>query len=111
MLGEQGRAIVVIAGVARHDKRIALSWQGCNHIAEGHVGEPSCAVVSGLARPHSVAGDARVAFAATGALPRVIPHGEDSACGADRNVRLPLGTGSGIGVQFKWGAESNAAVS
>ena len=73
---------------------------GETHIAEGHVGEPSRAVVGGLTCPHLVARNARVTSGAGGATARVIPHREDSATRADRDVRLPLRTGRGIGVQF-----------
>ena len=104
------RAIVVVARVARHDVRVALSWQGAHHVRKRIVSQPGHAVVVGLARPHPVAGDARVTFGATGALARVVPRGEEGACVADRKVRLPLRTGSGISVQLKWGTEGNATV-
>src|SRR5437667_7120240 len=111
MLGKNGRPIVVIARVARHNKRIALSWQWCDHIAEGHIGEPGCAIVSRLARPHPVAGDARVTLGATGALAPVIPHGENGATRANRNVRLPLRTGRGIAVQLERRTKGYTAIS
>ena len=84
--------------------------EGADYVAEGHVGEPSRTVVGGLARPHPVARDAWVTFGAAGALARVIPRGEESASGADRNVRLPLRTGRGIGVQFERRAKGHTAI-
>ena len=75
-------------------------------------GQPSHAVIVGLARPHPVTRRSWVTIlaVAVGALTCVIPCREESAAWADRKVRLPLGTGSGISVQFQWGAEGNAAV-
>src|SRR2546423_465658 len=110
MAGCQRRAIVVIARVARHNKRIALSGQRTHHIAEGHVRKPGRAVVSGLARPHPVTGPGRVAFAATGALAPIIPSGKHSASGANRNIRLPLRTRRGIAIQFEWRAKGYATI-
>src|SRR6185312_7668905 len=48
---------------------------------------------------------------ATGTLSRVIPYRKNSATGANRNVRLPLRTGRGIGVQLERRTERNTAVS
>src|SRR3954454_150346 len=98
MAGGQRRAVVVVTRVTRHDKRIALSRQWTHHIAEGQVREPGRAVIGGLAPPHPVTGDPRVALAATGALPRVIPHREHSATGTNRKVGLPLRTRGGIAI-------------
>src|SRR5882757_1301819 len=110
MLGKQCRAIVVVARVACDNVRVALSWKWCNHIAEIHIGKPGCAVIGGLASPHPVARNSRVTLGATGALARVIPHGENSATGTDRDVRLPLRTRSGICVQLERRAKGHTAV-
>src|SRR5262249_33650615 len=96
----QRRGVVVVARIACYDAGVRLTGQGCHRIAEGHVGEPSCAVVGGLAPEHLVALNGRAALYAAGTPARVIPHRKDSTTRADRNVRLPLRAASAIGVQF-----------
>ena len=58
-----------------------------------------------------VARNGRVTLLAVGAPARVIPHREESATRADREIGLPLRAGSGIGVQLQRRAKGYAAVS
>src|SRR4249919_4242628 len=110
MLGLQRRAVVVVPRIRGLDVGITLRWQRTDHIRKHIVRQPCQAVIVGLARPHPVAGDAWVAFRASGALSRVIPCRQEGAGWAHRKVSLPLRPGSGITVQLKWGAKGNAAV-
>ena len=97
---DQCRGVVVVARIFRYDAWVRLAGKGAHYVAERHVGEPSNTVVGGLAPPHLVARNGRVALLAVGTPARVIPHRKDSATRADRDVRLPLRAGSAIGVQF-----------
>src|SRR5919109_2940448 len=112
MLGQQRGAVVVVANVAPHDKRITLGWQRTDYVRERIVRQPGHAVVVGLARPHPVTrrGWVTILAVAVGALTCVIPCREQGAGWADRKVRLPLRPVRGVGVQLKWRTEGNAAV-
>src|SRR5439155_4305757 len=74
------------------------------------VSQPGDTVVGGLPPPHPVTRNRRVTLDAACTFACVIPHREDSATRADRQVRLPLRTGSGIGVQLERRTEGHAAV-
>ena len=82
--------IVIIACIGRLNTRVGLRRQRANQIRERLVRQPTHAVVGGPARPHSVTGNGGITTSAAGTLARVIPYGENSATGADRQVRLPL---------------------
>src|SRR5437773_979581 len=88
VVGGQCRTVVVVARIAVYDAGVGLAGQRGDYVAERHVGEPSCAVVGGLAPPHLVARNARVALLAVGTSACVIPHREESTTRADRDVRL-----------------------
>ncbi len=110
MLGEDRRAVVVVARIFRDDAWVRLAGQRGDYVGERIVSQPGQAVVVGLARPHSVTRNRRVALGAGGGLARVVPHREEGASRADRKVGLPLRTGSSIGVQFEWRAKGHATV-
>src|SRR6266508_2195516 len=62
---------------------------------------------------HLVAGGARARWLTTGRYSRclVVPHGEERACFADRQVRLPLRLGGlGVAVELEGGTEGHAAI-
>ena len=99
MLDEYCRAVVVVAGVAKHDIRVLLPRQGTNYVRKHIVRQPALTIVVRLARPHPVTGSVRVTLCAGGALARVIPRRQQSAGRADRQVRLPLRAGTAVGVQ------------
>src|SRR5262249_461031 len=80
---DQGRSVVVVARIAVHDPWVGLGGQRGDYVAERHVGEPGNTVVSGLASPHLVARNARVALLAVGTSTCVIPHCEQSVTRAD----------------------------
>src|SRR5205814_1531845 len=80
---------------------LALPRQRRDYVRERIVRQPSHTVVVGLARPHLVAGNGRVAGSAGSAFTRVIPRREEAAAWADREVRLPLWAGGGITVQLE----------
>src|SRR5581483_1597305 len=63
------------------------------------------------ARPHPVTGHRRVAHRAAGALPRVIPGGQQRPAGTYGNVGLPLRTRRGVGVQLQRRPKGKAPVS
>ena len=111
MLGEQRGAVVIIARVITKDVRVLFRRQGADYVRKLHVALPGRAAVVGLVRPHPVARNSRVALRAAGALPRVIPDSQEGASRADRKVRLPLRTGSGIGVQLDRRAKGETTVS
>ena len=103
------RAVIVVARVTVHDIWIELGWQGTDHVGERHVRSPGHSVVDGLASPHPITLRVRACDAAY-RLSRIVPHGEEPAIRAHRDVRLPLGTSGGVRVQLKWGAERCTAV-
>jgi hypothetical protein len=84
MLGEDCGAVVVIAGIGRHDARVDLGGEWADYVRERHVSQPGRTVVGGLACPHPVTGDCWVTIGTAGALACVVPHGEEGATGADR---------------------------
>jgi hypothetical protein len=110
VLGEDRRAVVVVARVGCLDVPVRLTRERANYVGERIVRQPTHAVVIGLAREHPVARNRRVALGAARALARVVPSGEEGTCVTDRNVRLPLRTGGSIGVQLERRAESHATV-
>src|SRR6266576_6439614 len=114
MLGQNGRAIVVVAYIKRLDARIGLQRQRAVYVRERIWRHPGCTIVVRLARVHSVARRAWTGRLTTGCYARrfVVPSGQERASFADRKVRLPLGLGRvGIGVQLDRRAEGNAAIS
>src|SRR5437870_5917694 len=104
MFAGDRRAIVEGAHV-RDEARVVLSWQRANHIREHIVRQPSHTVVGGLACPHPVTRNGWVTTCAAGALACVIPHGENGAARADRQIGLPIRTSSGISVNFSGGVK------
>ena len=111
MLGEDSRAIVVIAYINAYDARVGLAAAGARNVRERIRRQPGYAIVVGLARAHLVAGGAG-ATAGNWPLSRclVIPGREEGAPVANRKVRLPLRLGVvGIGVQLERRAEGHAA--
>ena len=110
MLGEQRRAVVVVARIGRLDTVVWLRRQRGDYVREHIVRQPCHTVVVGLARPHPVTGDASVTNLAVGALARVIPCRPERAGRADREVGLPLRTVRGIGVQLHRRAKGHTAV-
>src|SRR5438270_768644 len=110
MLGGYRRAVVVVACVGRLDPRVRLFRQRGDHVRKHVVRQPASAVVVGLARPHPVTRSAWVACNAVCALARVIPRRQESASRADRKVRLPLRTGTAVGVQHERRAEGHTTI-
>src|SRR5205809_1062224 len=110
MLGEYRRAVVIVAHIAVYDPWVELRRQGGDYIREHVVRQPTQAVVVGLARPHPVTRRVGTWRTATPGLSRVIPHRKQRPSRADRKVRLPLGTGSCVGVQLERRAEVDAAI-
>src|SRR2546423_5658184 len=105
MLGGYRRAVVVVACVGRLDPRVRLFRQRGDHVRKHVVRQPRRAVVVGFARPHPVTRSAWVACNAVCAFARVIPCRQEGASRADRKVRLPLRTGTAVGVQHDRRAE------
>src|SRR5436190_1952508 len=110
MFGGCCRAVVVIARVARYNRWVRLPRQRTHYVRKRIVRQPTHTIVVGLARPHPVTGDVRVTFRATRALARIVPRRQQSARRADRQVRHPLRTSRGIGIQLERRAKGNAAV-
>src|SRR5438874_1375998 len=110
MLGGYRRAVVVVACVGRLDPRVRLFRQRGDHVRKHVVRQPASAVIVGLARPHPVTRSAWVACNAVCALARVIPRRQESASRADRKVRLPLRTGTAVGVQHERRAEGHTTI-
>src|SRR5262249_55587677 len=110
MLGEQRRAIVVVASVIAEDERVLLRRQGCDYVRKHIVRQPVRAIVVGLARPHPVARNSLIPLGAVGGLPGIIPDGEEGASLADRKVRFQIRTASGISVKLKWRAKGEAPI-
>src|SRR6266571_9311017 len=105
MLGKDRRAVVIVAHIAVYDPWVELRRQGGDYIREHIVRQPTHPVVVGLARPHPVTRRVGTWRTATPGLSRIIPHRKQRASRADRKVRLPLGTGSCVGVQLERRAE------
>jgi hypothetical protein len=101
VLGGYSGTIIVVARIRRLDAVIRLRRERGDNVRECIVRQPRRAVIVGLARPHPVAGNTWAATSATGALARVIPRRQEAAGRADREVRLPLRTDRGIGVQLQ----------
>src|SRR4030095_13455379 len=110
MLGKYRRAVVIVAHIAVHDPWVELRRQGGDYVREHVVRQPALPVIVGLARPHPVTRRVGTWRTATPGLSRVIPHRKQRASRADRKVRLPLGTGSCVGVQLEWRTEGDATV-
>src|SRR5438105_217060 len=110
MLGEDRGAVVVIALIIRLDVPVGLARERADYVGEHIISEPCHTVVVGLACPHPVARNARVAHRAGGGLALVVPDGEESASVADGKIGLPLKAGSGIGIQLEWRAKGHPAV-
>jgi len=114
MLGQNGRAVVVVAYIKRLDARIGLQRQRAVHVRERIWRQPGCTIVVRLARVHSVARRAWTGRLTTGCYARrfVVPSGQERASVADRKVRLPLGLCMvGVGIQLDRRVEGNAAIS
>src|SRR5438552_391899 len=111
MLGGDCRAVVVITCVSRLDPWVRLFRQWGDYVREHVVRQPACAVIVGLPRPHPVTRSAWVASNAACALTRVIPCRKEGASRADRKVRLPLRTGTAVGIQQNRRAKGHTAVS
>src|SRR5205823_3311253 len=86
--------------------------QRAGHVRQRIVRQPTRAVVVGFARIHLVTRRGRVPILAVGvgAVPRVIPRRQESATRADRQVRLPVRTGRGVGVELQRRAKGHTAV-
>src|SRR5438094_5196478 len=112
MLSGYRRAVVVVTCVGRLDSRVRLRRKRTNYIRERVVRQPARAVIVGLARPHPVTGTGRVTILAVGVggLARVIPRCKKGASRADREVRLPLGTSTAVGVQHERRAKGYTTV-
>src|SRR2546430_9115299 len=93
-------AVVVVARIAPYDAGVRLAGEWSDYVRERIVRQPRDTVIVRFAPPHPVTRNGRVPLGAAGTLARVIPHREDSPTRTDREVRLPLRTGSAIGVQF-----------
>jgi hypothetical protein len=87
-----------------------LRWQRGNYVRERVIRQPRRAVIVGLARPHPVARDSWVTTRAAGALARIIPRRKESAGRTNRQIRLPLRTCRGIGVQLQRRAKGHTTV-
>src|SRR6266480_1043082 len=111
MLGGDRRAVVIVACIRGLDPWIRLFRQRGDYVRKRVIRQPTRAIIVGFARPHPVTRSAWVASNAACALTRVIPRGKESASRADRKVRLPLRTGTAVGVQQNRRAESYSAVS
>src|SRR5206468_11256706 len=111
VLAWQRGGVVVVARISGYDVGVGLPRQRTDHIRKRIIRQPARAIVVRLARVHPVTGNGRVTLGAACAVARVVPSGHDSTAGADRNVRLPLRTGSSISVQLKWRGESHPTVS
>ena len=110
MLGGYRGAIIVVARIGRLDAVIRLRRQRADNVRECIVRQPRRAVIGGFARPHPVTGNGRVAPGAASTLARVIPRRQEAAGRADREVRLPLRTDRGIGVQLERRGKGHTAV-
>ena len=110
MLGGYRGAIIVVARIGRLDARIGLRRKRGNNVRKCIVRQPRRAVIAGFARPHSVTGNGRVAPGAASTLARVIPCRQEAAGRAHREVRLPLRTNRGIGVQLERRGKGHPAV-
>ena len=84
--------------------------QWTDYVRERIISQPGRAVVVRLAREHLVARSSSAGRVAISAGTRVVPHGEDGASRAYRQVGLPLGGGTGIGVQLQWRAKVHTIV-
>src|SRR5437763_11690048 len=101
MFSRDRGTIIIVSRIHRLNRCIWLTGKRTDYIAKGHVRKPGNAVVRGLARKHLVAWNGRVAFGAAGTPAPVIPHREEGATRAHRDVRLPLRTCRGITVQLE----------
>src|SRR6266550_2792852 len=110
MLGGDCRAVVVITCVSRLDPWVRLFRQWGDYVREHVVRQPARAIIVGFARPHPVTRSAWVASNAVCAFARVIPCRQESASRADRKVRLPLRTGTAVGVQHERRAEGHTTI-
>jgi hypothetical protein len=110
VIGGYRGAVVVVARIGRLDAVIRLCRERGDNVRECIVRQPRRAVIGGFARPHPVTGNGRVAPGAASTLARVIPRRQEAAARADREVRLPLRTDRGIGVQFERRGKGHTAV-
>jgi hypothetical protein len=110
VLGGYRGAVVVVARIGRLDARIGLRRERGDNVRECIVRQPRRAVIVGLARPHPVTGNGWVAPGAASTLARVIPRRQEAAGRTDREVRLPLRTGRGVGVQLERRGKGYTAV-
>jgi hypothetical protein len=83
VLGDQCEAVVVVARVIANDVPVLYGCQGSYYVRKHIVRQPGRAIVSGLARPHSITRNVHVTLGAAGALPLVVPGGEEAAIRGD----------------------------
>src|SRR6266403_4735405 len=110
MLRGDRRAVVIVACIRGLDPWIRLFRQRGDYVRKRVIRQPTRAIIVGFARPHPVTRSAWVASNAACALTRIIPRGKESASRADRKVRLPLRTGTAVGVQQNRRAKGHTAI-